>query len=189
MKKRDLVKIIKEVIKEDLLKEINIKPEEPKEYEYFNLSNDEKQYGFQTKKGNKYRFFLKKTCLYINDEEIIKIYTEKLQAKKNKKENNKKCYDFVMLSFNTYEDNPNDNSSFEKQTAKDEPIQIMKYILWLLLDYINKNEHEDFFAFSAESKRMSLYSNVFNEISNSFDIFSKKKAAGYNDEMVFIIKK
>lgn len=181
MKKRDLVKIIKEVIEEGLLTEIDIKSEEPKGYEYFDISNDEKQYCFQTKKGNKYRFSLKRSCLNIQNEDIISLYNKK---------NDKNCYDFLMMNFLDYEDNVNSSDSFERKTKRDEPIQTISNILWLIYDFINRNTNELYFAFSADDKRMSLYSNLLKKLSNDFSIFNKYKYdERYQHDLIIIIKK
>lgn len=82
--------------------------------------------------------------------------------------------------------NPNDSSTFNVVTNRNEFGAILGNILWLL----EKHNNDKYLLFSAEPRRMKLYSNAFDNFKDKFYVFPPKKYdPAYEHDMVILIRK
>ncbi len=181
MENNKIRKVIREVIEEnsELLNEITYEPLQPKYHEFFESHH---QYIFKTKNDNDYVLSIKNSCLFISEKDIINSYPDK--------DEDKSCYDFLMINFFPYQKDPNSEDTFDEKTNNNEMFLLLKNILWLLDDYIINHPNEKYFAFSAENQRMNIYQDAFNNFSKKFTIYPPKKYdKSYKYDLIIMIKK
>jgi len=165
----------------EIVSEIKINKTEPLKYEEFKLDG-ETQYGFQTKNENVYYLSLKKVFIVTNNETVLKLYPKHI--------NEGGRLEFVAINFFPEGKNPNSASTFSDLTNARENLSILGNIFWLLEKYTSANPSEKCFIFSADSKRMTLYSNVFKELDTEFHVLPPKKYdTNYEHKQVILIKK
>jgi hypothetical protein len=166
---KELRKVIRKI-----LNEIKIINKQPINYEFFDLGK-EKQYGFQTSNDNVYYLSFLKTKININSKEINNLM---------------KTNEVYAINFHSGEDNPNDSKSHERLTGRNELLEILSNIYWLILDFINNNTDINNLMFSAEPRRMKAYSNLLNSLKNDFYVFgSDMYDKTYKYNQAILIKK
>lgn len=177
---KNLRKFIRETL-ERFLAEIKVKSMEPKAYQEFNLAK-ETQYGFKTENDNIYYLSIKETKIRTKNKEVLELCGGEID------ENNQ--IRFLAINFFPDDKNPNEESTFSTETNKNEPILILRNIVWLLEEFIKKNPSERNFLFSAEPKRMNLYLNAFQNFENDFHVFQPDFYDElYKYKMALLIKK
>lgn len=185
----ELRKIIKKVLFEnsDMLSEIDITERETEGFEYHDFGR-EKQYIFNASNGFGYHLTFMKSVLEITDQDVINSYWQAQNVNPNDKK--EKRYRFVMINFFENEENVNTDIATHKTTGRGKPELLMGNILWLWFDYMTRNPGDKYFAFAADDKRMSLYSNLFKNLTDMFYIFPKKRYdEAYESDQVLLIKK
>ena len=188
------------IIVKKILNEIQITEKEPDAFEYHDLGKrnnlgEEKQYLFIGENGLGYHLSFMESFLNIKDENVIRCY---LKAKQDENEAKPKKYRFIMINFFFAGDNPSIPSTYtnttksSKKTTKENsgPASLTGNILWLWRDFMKKHPQEECFAFSADDKRMMLYSNLFEDLAEVFYIFPKNRYDdSYEYDQVLFIKK
>lgn len=176
-------RIIRKVLEEtENLFEMEFIPVEPNGYKFFRNSNEEQQYAFQTKNENVYYLSFFRTCLYIKDEEVLRLYTNEIKEDK--------CLNFLAVNFFPEGKNPKDEKTFKDLTGNNEQVSLMCNIKFLLLEFLKNNTEERYFFFAAERKRMNMYKELTKGLSDIFHIFPPKiYDHSYDDEMIILIKK
>jgi hypothetical protein len=173
--KNEIRKVLKETF---LVNEMTVSEREPLYFEEFDLGG-EFQYVFKTEKENIYYLSLKKTYVNIEDKEILSVL-------KSKKQN--EVY-FYAINFFIEGSNPNEENTFEEITNNEEFGTLLSNIVWLIKRFF-ENKGVENFIFSAEPRRMNLYSNVFNNFKSDFYIFGPDFFdKSYKYKQIIMIKK
>lgn len=175
---KEIRKIIKEVLEEELLNEIEISSIEPVPYEKFQL-NGEVQYGFKTKNNNTYYLSLKDTKVNINNQDVLKLCKDDI--------NEDGTIDFVAINFFPDDKNPNDSSAYSILTNRNEQFTVLSNIVWLI---INHDSNKKRFISAAEPRRMKLYENAFKSFESDFIVFMPDMYdISYQDKQFLLIRK
>lgn len=177
--------IIRRVLNEnEVINEVIVKEREPKYHEFHkDNSGKSEQYIFTTENNNTYVLSLKNSCLNLTDEKVINLCIDNHDENKN-------CYNFLMINFFDYKNRDDINSAFDIITNNNEIFVLLSNIYWLLNKYFKENVDKKYFGFSAEPKRMTAYENLIKNFHNEFHVFPKKHYdKSFENEMIIIIKK
>lgn len=173
--KNEIRKVLKETF---LVNEMTILEREPLYFEEFDL-DEEFQYVFKTEKENIYHLSLKKTHVNTEDKEILSIL---------KKEKQNEVY-FYAINFFLGGSNPNEENTFKKITNNEEFGTLLSNIVWLIKRFYENKDVKNF-IFSAEPRRINLYSNVFDNFKSDFYIFGPDFFdKSYKYKQIIMIKK
>ena len=179
-------KIIREIIEEFFLSEIQIDSNYPKNFEFYETkSNKQWQYIFTSENGFDYVFIFDKKNLNLTDSEIIDTYNAN-----NNKELDNEIFEFLEIAFVPYVSNANDSNSYKEKTNSGKPILLMGNILALWEDFESKHSGKFNYFYAAEPKRQSLYKNLRDNMEDKFETFGPKRYdTTYDDDLVLFIVK
>ena len=186
MKNRDFVlkEFIKKYIDKKIINEVEIEETEPAYIKEYPSSNGV-QYIFNTKNDNYYQLSLTRTKIFTTNKTVIETYNDKVGGLE---EDN--FMPFIAINFTTAQQNPNEKDAYTLTTGVGDMYDILSKILWILNKYFISNENDKAYLFSADRRRMRLYSNLFKELENRFIIFPPEKYDhSYAHDLCLMIKK
>lgn len=173
-------KEVRKIVSEILLREIEIEEMKPEHFEEFKM-NGEFQYGFKTENENIYYLSLKETKIKTNNKEVLNLLKNEI--------NEDGTVEFYAANFYEPESNPNSEVAFDVVTNRNEQFKILSNIIWLIKNF-SKNHKIKTILFSAEPRRMRLYSNTYNNFKDEFIIVGPDNFdSSYKHKQVLLIKK
>jgi len=171
---------VRKLLSELLFTETVTTATEPPFFEEFDMGS-EFQYGFKTENGNVYYLSLKQTKVKTKNQDVIEASAESLS--------DDGIIGFYAVNFYSSDENPNNSVAFSQITGVHEQFAILSHLVWLI-NYFSEKHNEDRIMFSAEPRRMKLYSNAFDNFKDNFHIFGPDNFdSSYEHNQVLMIKK
>jgi len=177
---KNIKKEIRKILCEIIFNETITSEKEPPFYKEFDMGS-EFQYGFKTEVGNIYYLSLKEVNIKTKNKDVLKLTSNTI--------NEEDVINFYAANFYSSDKNPNNSGAFKQITGMSEQFSILSHLVWLI-NYFSEKHNKDKIMFSAEPRRMKLYSNAFDNFKNTFHILGPDNFdPSYEYNQVLLIKK
>lgn len=157
---KNIIKEVRKILSEIIFNETITTEREPPFFQEFEMGS-EFQYGFKTENGNIYYLSLKETKIKTKNKDVLKLASDTL--------NEDGTINFYAVNFYSSEKNPNDKEAFKQITGRSEHFAILSHLVWLI-NHFSKKHNQNNIMFSADSRRMKLYQNAFDNFKDVFNI-------------------